>query len=391
MATRSKASSRETMKDKIARLEDMLIRGECQILEITEKYNDLESKYHDSLTDIIQLQRELKELKDANERFKSSAENDHEENEGAHAIMEAISLLKTNLQSQIDTIKSSETASTVSDSQSSGNARATQIPQRLISWPEFDSKNIQIWIEKLDQIKSGFNLDDKAFISTLKLQSNCDLLKRIRLEESKNSSISWLALREQILKWFEPASKTKRAIQMYQRQQSTSESAFSYACDKLDMINRLGETLSDKDKIEMIVAGLQRDERIALTNRSYNDLDDLIRHLHELDSILKRAETGPKKTLIVATKSDKKPDKSSFRKFDKSSSNSPKHGKTNNSKSPSEPSRGDVNKSEVVCHNCWESGHYMKECPKPKFYAIKQMRKLLQNQSQSNPSSDQKN
>lgn len=397
MATRSTRARKTDLEKKVDRLEELLINGEVRIMEINDRYEGLERKYKESLDGVAKLQHEVDKLKRENACLRETGlEEQSMSEESSEMIMQAISGLKSDLQSQIDTIRqSSDSCSQASENHTVTSHMRANIPQRLINWPTFDSKNIRMWIEKLDQIKLGFGLDDQAFISTLKLQSDADLMKRIRLEESKNSEITWVQLREQILRWFEPQSKTKRAINMYQRQQAANESSFAYACDKLDMIARLGESFSDREKIEMVVAGLQKDERISISNKQTDSLDELVNHLHDLDSILKRNETAPAKTLVIPVKSNSDSNKNSFvgkkQETQRKSYDSKHNSKARFTKPKEINDSKPRDSSEIVCHNCWSNGHYMKDCDKPKFYAIKQMRALWQKSSDGKSSEQSKN
>ncbi|XP_023233511.1 uncharacterized protein LOC111633206 [Centruroides sculpturatus] len=293
------------------------------------------------------------------------------------------------------------------------------IPQKLISWPVFDPQNINIWLEKLQGIKECFELDDTTFISTLKLQSDIDLVKRIRLEEAKGYELTWPRLKAQIKKWYETDSTVKKTIKMYDRIQGRLESAFSYVLDKLELINSLNHEYSEMEKIELLNNGLQKEERMAIANKTFHILDDYTNAIIELDSITKREREKYYKSFSLGECSNRpngvsrshKP-YSHFYKGQSSRQNrelmdperksvynkrSKTFRRTNNRNNDVQPEHAisrnqtvsEESSHDIICHNCWNRGHYKKSCKHPKFYAFEKMRQLMdklenQNEEQKN-------
>ncbi|XP_067123613.1 uncharacterized protein [Centruroides vittatus] len=414
------------MKDKIAMLEDRIISKDNEIMQLKSVIRELQEKIKNIEKKEKNRSRNIENSGMEREPSPTVLEDDGKSDVSSvspiNMMINLINQIREEYETRFNKLENTFVNAKCADSNPSISPtlpKGPTIPQKLISWPAFDPQNINIWLEKLQGIKECFELDDTTFISTLKLQSDIDLVKRIRLEEAKGYELTWTRLKAQIKKWYETDSTVKKTIKMYDRVQGKLESAFSYVLDKLELINSLNHEYSEIEKIELLNNGLQKEERMSIANKTFHTLDDYTNAIMELDSITKREREKYYKSFSVGECSNRpngisrspKPYSYSYKEqssrqnrelmdrerksvYNKRSKTFRRTNNRNNGiQSEQAISRNQTvpeeSSNDIICHNCWNRGHYKKICKYPKFYAFEKMRQLMdklenQNEEQKN-------
>lgn len=364
------SARRVTVQARIAALEESLIYAECRILELEEQVDEGYKLVRTLQMKMTEKDAEVQRLKNSSVTVDSESEVEMNSSP-ASSVVTVLEKMRKDMEARFARLETRSEPTVIS------SGTASNIPAKLVTWPVFDERNVSIWLEKVDGIKESFSMNDRNFITTLKLNADAKLVKKIRSEECKGRELTWLVLREKIKKWYQSENKVKRTIAMYERTQNKNENAFSYICDKLQLVNELMLDASDAEKIELCVSGLQKEEKLAISSKPCSNLDEFLEHVITLDDIIKREKARDKDINVLNTNYQQR---KNFKpkSFQKSSNFKPAEKANVTSSNVS---------NEFICANCWETGHSSKQCQRPRFFAMQQYRSTIEKFSTSAESS----